>query len=160
MGEACHFIDFLRYLVRYPVVDVQARMIGSEGGAITREDKMVITLGFADGSLGTIQYFANGNRRFAKERIEAFSDGRVLVLDNFRTLRGYGWPGAVTRRSWRQDKGHRTEILEFVGAVADGGKPLIEFAELEEVTLSTFLAVESASRDGSNGNSVCQSQSE
>ena len=57
------------------------------------DDVVTITLSFADGSLGTIHYFANGHRRFPKERLEVFCEGRVLQLDNFRSLRGMGWPG-------------------------------------------------------------------
>lgn len=146
IGEGCHFIDLLRYLVGAPIVGVEARMMGAAPGVTVRQDKMTIVLEFADGSLGAVHYFANGSKRFPKERVEVFSEGRVLVLDNFQALSGYGWQGLGRTRLWRQDKGHAAEIAAFVERVANGGEPLIPFAELEEVTLATFAAVERASQ--------------
>jgi hypothetical protein len=64
----------------------------------------------------------------------------VLELDNFRVLRGYGWPSFRRMSLWRQDKGHRAEMSEFVRRVAEGGPPLMELAELVNVTESTFAA--------------------
>ena len=46
-----------------------------------------------DGSIGTIHYFANGSKALPKERLEIFSSGKILQLDNFRKLRGFNWPG-------------------------------------------------------------------
>jgi predicted dehydrogenase len=105
---------------------------------------MTITLEFADGSLGTVHYFANGSRQFPKERVEAFSQGRVLVLDNFRRLRGYGWRGFRRSGIWRQDKGHGTEVTAFLDHVTGDGTSPIPWEELEEVSIATFAAVERA----------------
>ncbi len=93
---------------------------------------------------GIVYYFANGSKRFPKERVEVFSEGRILVLDNFKGLKGYGWKGFKQKRLWRQDKGHAAEIAAFVERVASGGDWLIPWPELEEVTLATFQAIESA----------------
>ncbi len=144
IGEGCHFIDLMRYFVDAPIVDVQARMMGPASGVQMRQDKMSITITFKDGSLGTVHYFANGTKRFPKERVEVFSEGRILALDNFKILRGYNWPGFREMRIWRQDKGHNAEISAFVKSVADGGELLIPWEELQEVTLATFIAVEQA----------------
>lgn len=144
IGEGCHFIDLLRYLVGAPIVDVQARMMGPASGIKTRQDKMSITLSFEDGSLGTVHYFANGTKRFPKERVEVFSEGRILALKNFNELKGYNWPGFGKKQLWRQDKGHKTEISTFVQRVINGGAWLIPWEELQEVTLATFIAVEQA----------------
>jgi predicted dehydrogenase/threonine dehydrogenase-like Zn-dependent dehydrogenase len=148
IGEGCHFIDLLRYLVGAPITGLAARMMGEARGVTIRQDKMTIVLEFADGSLGTVHYFANGSKRFPKERVEVFSEGRVLTLDNFQALTGYGWPGLGRARLWRQDKGHAAEIAAFVERIARGGEPLIPFAELEEVTLASFAAVERAGQGG------------
>jgi predicted dehydrogenase len=93
IGEGCHFVDLLRFLAGAPVTGVQAAAVGGSPSDGIREDKSVFTLRFADGSLGTVHYLANGHRSFPKERVEAFSGGRVLVLDNFRRLAGFGWKG-------------------------------------------------------------------
>jgi len=144
VGEGCHFIDLLRFLCGSPIVGVEAVMMGTAPGVAVREDKMTILLQFADGSTGTVHYLANGSKRFPKERVEVFSEGRVLVLDNFKQLRGYGWRGFKSMRQWRQDKGHTAEVAAFIDRVTTGGEWLIPWNELKEVTLATFAAVERA----------------
>ena len=141
IGEGCHFIDLLMHLAGSPVVSVSAAMVG---GTVTPDDKTSITLRFADGSIGTLNYFANGAKSYPKEMLEVFSDGRVIKTENFRRTRGYEFRGFRLFKTWRQDKGHRAEIAAFVAAVAEGGPPLIPFEELANITLATFAAVKSA----------------
>jgi len=100
-------------------------MVG-EGPAV-RDDKTSIILGFADGSIGTVNYFANGPKSYPKEMLEIFSDGRVLKMENFRVTRGYGFKGFRTFKTSRQDKGHKAEISAFIDRVEQGGDPLIPF---------------------------------
>jgi predicted dehydrogenase/threonine dehydrogenase-like Zn-dependent dehydrogenase len=146
IGEGCHFVDFLRYLVASPIVGVEAQMMGAASGIVVREDKMTIQLAFEDGSMGTVHYLANGSKSYPKERVEVFYQGRVLVLNNFKTLRGYGWPGFRRMGLFRQDKGHQAEIAAFIERVMAGGPPLIPWTELAEVSLATFTAVERAAQ--------------
>lgn len=144
IGEACHFIDLLLYLVGFPIVGVEARMLGPAETLGVREDKISIVIDFADGSQGVVHYLANGSKSFPKERVEIFSQGRVAVLDNFRSLRGYSWKGLRTMRLLRQDKGHHAEVAAFIQRVAQGGDWLIPWSEMKQVTLTTFAAVERA----------------
>ncbi len=142
IGEGCHFIDLLRFLVDAPIVSVQATMMGDAPGVTTRSDKVSFTLGFADGSFGTVHYLANGHRSFPKERLEVFCAGRILQLDNFRRLRGYGWPGFKTMKLWRQDKGNADCVAGFIKALGQNQGAPIKFEELVEVTNMTFELVE------------------
>jgi predicted dehydrogenase len=142
IGEACHFIDLLANLAGSPVRTVSAAMMGA--GTATHEDKMSITLGFEDGSIGTVNYFANGSKSYPKELLEVFSQGRVLHLDNFRKLTGYGFKGFSKFKTARQDKGHAAEFLAFAERVAQGGAPLIPLAESVNVTLASFAAMTAA----------------
>jgi predicted dehydrogenase len=144
IGEACHFIDLLRFLTGHPILGVSAQCLGPASGLEIREDKMTILLTFADASLGTVHYLANGSRSYPKERLEVFHAGRVLVLENFQRLRVYGSGAFRSKRLWRQDKGHRAEIAAFLECIRHGGAPLIPFEELSEVTRATFQAVRSA----------------
>lgn len=132
IGEACHFIDLMRFLVGSPIVSVQARRMGDAPGVTITEDKASITLGFEDGSFGTILYLANGASSFPKERVEVFAAGRVLQLDNFRKLKGYGWPGFSKMNLWRQDKGQKACAAAFLQAV-EKGQPAIAADEVFEV---------------------------
>lgn len=145
IGEGCHFIDLLANIAGSPVHAVSAMMIGD--GPVIRADKMSIVLKFADGSIGTINYFANGSRSYPKEILEVFSDGRILKIENFRVTRGYGFVGFRKFKTPRQDKGHKNEVAAFIGRIRTGGEPLILFDQLANVTHSTFVAMESARKN-------------
>ncbi len=138
IGEGCHFVDLLRFLSGSPITDVQARSVGGSPSDGIRNDKVAITLSFADGSIGSIHYLANGHKSFPKERLEVFCGGRILLLDNFRRLTGYGWKGFRGEKLWRQDKGHVAEAAAFVSAMERGGPSPIPFDELIQVTKTTI----------------------
>lgn len=144
IGEGCHFIDLLSFLANSPVTTVSAAMVG--GSAAVRTDKMSIVLGFADGSVGTGNYFANGSKRYPKEMLEVFSDGRVLKMENFRVTRGYGFAGFKKFKTLRQDKGHKNEVAAFIDRVLAGGESLIPFDQLANITTASFAAMESAQK--------------
>lgn len=129
VGEGCHFIDLLRHLAGAPVESFQVGAM-----AAGTPDTASVTLRFADGSLGTLLYTANGSKVFPKERLEVFAAGRVLQLDNFRRLTGFGWPGFRSMNLWRQDKGQAACAAAFCRAVASGGAPPIALEELLEVS--------------------------
>ena len=101
---------------------------------------MTISLGYEDGSTAAIHYFANGSKAFPKERVEIFCGGRILQLNNFRTMKGYGWPGFRSMRLWRQDKGNAGCVAAFLKAVRQGGPSPIPFEELVEVARVTLQA--------------------
>ncbi len=128
IGEVCHFVDLLRFLagaaiVRHEIVRMEA----------TTADTIAITLAFANGSLGTIQYLANGHRGFPKERIEIFTAGKVLQIDNFRRINGFGVAGSGKLPALRQDKGQAACAQAFVNAIRTGGQSPIPAEELFEV---------------------------
>ena len=129
LGEVCHFVDLLRFLAGAVITSHTASSI--QAGA--PPETMTIQLGFADGSIGTIHYLANGSKAYPKERLEVFTAGRVLRLDNYRRLTGYGWPGFRKLNVWRQDKGQRACTLAFVDAVKGARLPPIPLDELLEV---------------------------
>lgn len=139
IGEACHHIDLMRFLVGAPITAFSGRRMGDNSAVAITEDKASITLGFADGSFGTIHYLANGGASFPKERIEVFAAGRTLQLDNFLSLKGFNWPGFRRQRAWRQDKGQDDCAATFLRAVEEGGEapiPADELFEVAEVTIA------------------------
>lgn len=142
IGEACHFIDLMRFLAGSEIVSVQARRMGDSGDGAITEDKAAITLGFADGSFGTIFYLANGAASFPKERVEVFAAGRVLQLDNFRKLKGYGWPSFKKMNLWKQDKGQNACAAAFLAAIESGGETPISAEEIFEVARVTIEVTE------------------
>ena len=110
-----------------------------------RSDRVSFTLSFADGSFGTVHYLANGHKSFPKERLEVFTAGRVLQLDNFRKLRGYGWPGFSKMNLWAQDKGQNACAAAFMRALSDKklGAPIPaeQIFEVARVTIELDASV-------------------
>jgi predicted dehydrogenase/threonine dehydrogenase-like Zn-dependent dehydrogenase len=141
IGEACHFIDFLAFLVGQPPREVSAAALPDQGRY--REDNVVLSFSFPDGSLGTVSYLANGDKAFPKERVEVFSAGRVAVLDDFRSLETVSAGRRKTHTSrLRQDKGHQAEWQAFAGAITRGGPPPIPYDHLFGVMRATFAAAD------------------
>jgi predicted dehydrogenase len=143
VGEGCHFIDLARFLAGQPITEARVRILDSAAGG-ARDENVAITMGFADGSWASIHYLANGHTALSKERVEVFCAGRVLQLDNFRRLRGYGWPQFRTLNLWRQDKGQRACARAFVDTIAQGAPAPIPFEELLEVSRVTLGLGEAA----------------
>ncbi|WP_026377296.1 bi-domain-containing oxidoreductase [Aestuariibacter salexigens] len=136
LGEACHFIDLMRFLSGSDIVAFQASCAADNSGHAV-DDISIITLTFKDGSVGSIHYLANGANAFPKERLEVFCAGKILQLDNFRQLKGYGFKGFNTMKLWQQDKGHKACAQAFLSSIEHGQPCPISFAELMEVSRIT-----------------------
>jgi len=141
IGEGCHFIDLMSHLIGYKILGFKATKIGNAPGIQVREDKVVITLSFEDGSFGTIHYLANGGSMFPKERVEVFCNDAVLQMDNYRILRGYGWPRFKKMRLFKQDKGQKACAKSFIESIVNGTQPPIPYEELME---SSKISIEVA----------------
>ncbi len=139
IGEACHFIDFLTFLVGTPPIEVVARGLPDLGRYC--QDNLVMTFTFSDGSIGTVSYLANGDRLLPKERLEVFCAGKVAILDDFRRLELID---QGRRKTWRsrlgQDKGHRAEWLELIQAIRQKGDAPIPYTQLFAVSRAAILA--------------------
>ncbi|MDP2013966.1 MAG: dehydrogenase, partial [Actinomycetota bacterium] len=85
---------------------------------------------------------ANGHKSFPKERLEVFAAGRILQLDNFLKLRGWGWSGFSRMNLWRQDKGAMACASRFMSAVKNAQASPIPIEEIIEVTRSTIHIAE------------------
>jgi predicted dehydrogenase/threonine dehydrogenase-like Zn-dependent dehydrogenase len=136
IGEACHFIDLLRFLVGKAIINYQIQFMNSP-----TKDTASIQLRFEDDSIGTIHYYANGSKNFPKERLEVFTAGRVLQLDNYQKLIGYGWPGFKKMNLWQQDKGQKACVKAFIDAISKGDPSPIAIEEIIEVSrISVMLS--------------------
>jgi len=141
IGEGCHFVDFLTFLVGEAPVSVTAQGIPDAGQY--REDVVILTFTYPDGSVGTVSYLSNGDKAFPKERIEVFASGRVAVLDDYRSLElVHNGRRQFVRSRLRQDKGHQAEWEAFATAILNNDLPPIPYDQLFGVTQATFAAVE------------------
>jgi predicted dehydrogenase/threonine dehydrogenase-like Zn-dependent dehydrogenase len=139
IGEGCHFIDLLRHLAGAPIVEASVVGLDSLQDGRKLHDSFSINLRFADGSIGTVHYFATGGKAFPKERLEVFCGGGILQLDNFRKLYGYNWPGFSKMKLMRQDKGQKACAQTFVDALQTGDSshliPLEQLFEVAEICI-------------------------
>jgi predicted dehydrogenase/threonine dehydrogenase-like Zn-dependent dehydrogenase len=137
LGEVCHFVDFVCFLAGSCPVEVQARTLGNAGQY--SGDNVIASLKFANGTLGTITYLANGDKAASKERVEVFGGGSVGILEDFRTLeRVRHGRTQVTRSRWRQDKGHRLEMHAFIDAARGMTAAPIPVEQIVGSTLATL----------------------
>jgi predicted dehydrogenase/threonine dehydrogenase-like Zn-dependent dehydrogenase len=144
LGEVCHFVDFLGFLAGALPVEVQTRALANPGQY--SGDNVIISLQFANGSQGTINYLANGDRSYSKERVEVFGGGAVAVLEDFRRLELVRHGRKQVFRSWlRQDKGYCGEWEAFASGVRSGGDAPIPLNEVVASTLATLRALGSLS---------------
>lgn len=149
VGEACHFIDLLRFLAGSSISSVQTATCQAPGKS-GQGDTLTVLLSFEDGSTGTIQYLSNGHKGVSKERLDVYCGGKVISLDNFRRMTGFGWKGFKKMNLWSQDKGHAAEMVALIDAVREGKASPIPFEEIVEVTRASFQAAGILTTDNSD----------
>jgi len=140
IGEACHYIDLCTYFTGSKVVSVCMNAMGLKPEENT--DNTSILLKYENGSNAVINYFANGSKSYSKERVEIYSQERTLIMDNWRTLKGYGFKGFTSAKS-SQDKGHFNQFQALVNQQKNGGESIIPFSEIVNTTRASFAAIES-----------------
>lgn len=136
IGEACHFVDLLRFLAGSKIKSYD--FVGFKKDSIDQSDCGSISLTFEDGSWGVIHYLSNGPRALAKERLEVFTEGKYLLLDNFCSLKGSGWGKFSKLWSFKQDKGQDSCLKVFYDGLISGKGAPIDFEELVEVSRVTI----------------------
>ncbi len=140
LGEVGHFVDFVTFLTGSRVACVCLNSVGQQPDETT--DSASLLLRYENGSTGVINYFSNGNKAYAKERVEVYSQERTLILDNFRTLTGYGFRG-FSRLAGQQNKGHTEQLTQLIEQIRTGNNPLIPFADIINTTQTMLAALQS-----------------
>ena len=130
IGEACHFLDLLKFLSGSSIRTLE---MVSQKGMNPTPDNFILQVKFSDGSIGSINYFANGSKSFSKERLEVFSDNNVYRLDNFKQLIHWGDKRFKNKRIFKQDKGQINCVKEFIKAIKKDQESPINFKDIIEV---------------------------
>lgn len=143
VGEVCHFVDFIQFIVSSPPISVFAKAVNAKSDQIVDADSVLITLTFADGSNGSIAYVSEGDKSLAKERIEIFGGGRSLVLDDFKRAYCYrdGREESIVLRA--QDKGQQEQVRAICASILQGEPAPISLEELATTTRTTFRILDS-----------------
>ncbi len=139
IGEVCHFVDLSMFISGSRIDRVSAILMKD---LKILEDTVVINLGFQNGSVSSISYFSNGNKRLGKEYLEVFSEGQVVVIDDFKKMNVFSRKKLKLRQK-KQDKGHRQEVSRFLDAIKNSNPSPISFEDIYLSTLATFKIVES-----------------
>ena len=134
IGEGCHFIDLAMFLADSPIVSVSADAMQD---AYHLNNTVVINLKMENGSIASINYFANGNKAVPKEQIEVFSGGTIAQIDDFKTLKIFGNKSKKHKYSG-QDKGHAKGVQTFLKSIKEGQPCPIPFEESYLSMLATF----------------------
>jgi predicted dehydrogenase/threonine dehydrogenase-like Zn-dependent dehydrogenase len=140
IGEACHYLDLMVFLSGSKIKAVCMNALGDNPSENT--DNASILVKMENGSTGVVNYFANGAKSYAKERLEVFSQEKVLIMDNFIKTSGYGFKGFSTLKT-KLDKGHKAQFGQIVEKIKQGSVALIPYEELINVTKASFAAIES-----------------
>ncbi len=143
IGEACHYMDLISYITGSKIVAVCMNAMGVNPDSNT--DNASILLQYENGSTGVINYFANGSKEYAKERVEVFSQERTMIIDNFQVTTGYGTKN-FSKLKTSIDKGHAAQFKLLVERVINGGAAIIPFEEILNTTLASFAAIESLTK--------------
>lgn len=134
IGEACHFIDLAMFLADSTIVSVSAETMDDEHNL---NNTVSINLKMANGSIASINYFANGNKEVPKEYIEVFGAGSIAQIEDFKFLKVYG-KSKQEKKYKEQDKGHANCIQTFLGGIKEGKPSPISFEELHNSMLATL----------------------
>lgn len=140
IGEACHYLDLIVFLTGSKIKSVCMNAMGENPSE--NSDNASILVKMENGSTGVVNYFANGAKSYAKERLEVFSQEKVLVIDNFMKTNGYGVKG-FSKLKTKIDKGHKTQFSKIVENIKSGSVELIPYDELINVTRASFAAIQS-----------------
>lgn len=144
LGEGIHFLDFMQFLVADDPISVTARSLHGPSHDIIDCDTVTVTVGYADGSLGTLHYFSNGDKGVGRERIEVHCDNSTAVLEDWRSLVfSKGGKRQRTSHRIRQQKGFAQEIAAFIEAVKTGQELPMSFADVDLGMRTALGAIES-----------------
>jgi predicted dehydrogenase len=132
LGEACHIFDLFRFLVGAPAVEVHAIGVRAARSDVMPLDNFTATMRYAEGSVCSLLYTAQGGRELPKEALELHWDGRSCLLDDYRSLRGFGIKLRLRTRT--QEKGHPEELLAFQRAITGSLDRRVIWDEAVEVT--------------------------
>ncbi len=130
LGEACHIYDLFTALADSTVTGISAQAIKPSSAHYGRNDNFVATLSFADGSVANLTYTSLGHKGVSKEVAEIYIDGKIAVLDDYKSLTVHG-AETQTLITRTQDKGLMAELECFAIGIQTGEWPIPWWQQLQ-----------------------------
>lgn len=138
IGEACHIYDLFNALTGTSQVEsVTAYSITPGAKQWRRNDNFVATLKYADGSVCSLTYAALGDKSYPKERMEVFADGKVLMMDDYKSVTVHGGK----HKGWSStaaQKGQLEELEALSATLLKGAAWPISLEEQLQVSRISF----------------------
>jgi len=116
IGEACHFVDVIQYLDGSEMLSLGISFAQNE--AYPKKDNAIITLRFESGAIGNIIYTSMGSKKYPKEQLRVFSNGKIFEMDNYIKIHKYG-SVKKSKVKLKQNKGIKNEY-EYIYNVVKG----------------------------------------
>jgi len=138
IGEICHFLDFMQFVTKSNPVRVFAERVAGNNHSTINSDNVVITIKFADGSVGDITYAASGDKTFSREQIEIFSEGITIVSTDFKQTICYRDGKKRSFKTMNQQMGYKEELQHFVDVVTGKISAAVKPEEIFYSTQTVF----------------------
>jgi predicted dehydrogenase/threonine dehydrogenase-like Zn-dependent dehydrogenase len=141
IGEACHFIDLISYLSNSNVSKITAVHIPTDSKTIQSEDNVIVSIAYENGSIGVLTYTSIGGKDMEKEKIEIFSNGSSLVINDFIELLVFNCEENGLKLK-ETDKGHKTMISELSKKLKNNHSLILPFDEDIKTTGLTLEVID------------------
>jgi len=139
VGEACHIIDLMTAITSSSIESISVESLTPTTNKYSSEDNKSITLKYSDGSVCSIEYFANGSKDLSKEFMEIHFDGKSIIMDDYKSLKGYGVK-LNENTSEISQKGQYEELEELYETIKGNKKSWpIELFDMIQTTETTFI---------------------
>ena len=146
VGEICHFVDMLIFLTGSNPTKIYAERVKGDDQSIINNDNINITISFQDGSVGNIFYTASGDKAFSRERVEIYSEGKTIVIDDYKETIIYFNGKRKSYKTINQDMGYRNELENFIDVIKGKSKSLLTYREIYDSTSTIFKIEESITK--------------
>jgi len=146
VGEICHFVDMLIFLTGNNPTKIYAERVKGDDQGIINSDNINITISFQDGSVGNIFYTASGDKAFSRERVEIYSEGKTIVIEDYKETTVYFNGKRKSYKTINQDMGYRNELENFIDVIKGKSKPLLTYREIYDSTSTIFKIEESITK--------------
>lgn len=145
IGEVCHFVDMMQFMTESNTSRVYAERISGNNRTSLNSDNVVMALKFGDGSVGNIIYSALGDKAYSREQIEIFSEGKTIVMEDYKETEFYNASRKKTFKTHKQEMGYKEELQHFVDVITGGKAPVISKEDIFYSTMAVFKINESLS---------------
>lgn len=143
LGEACHFVDLMYWLLESEPVSVSAYTLPTGKQDPIGENNMVAAFRFADGSVANLTYCTVGSRSSGGERVEAFTQGLGLFTSDFKRLTIAGKTRDGQKKLFAE-KGYEEQITDLLESMKKGEPPSVSVEDGTRATIGCLRMIDSA----------------